>query len=438
MSLSDKPFVMFNTNPDLDRGPRHAALLLVGSLAVFLVIALVWMSFAKLDISVHAMGSVIPSSRVQNIQSLEGGIVRAIAVREGQRVKRGDLLAYVENLQYDAELGEGQQSYWAAQAARERLKAELSGGTPNFSPELQARAPAVLDEQRRLWLSRKQEYEASIATSRNQITQRQRELAEARTRVESLTALLAPLLEVLAMEEKLLSQGAGARADMLAAQREVTRIKGDLAGARIAIGRLQAALAEGESKQRALESKYRAEASRELNELNGKTAVLSEQLTAQRDRVHRREIRSPMDGVVNRVLINTVGGVAKAGETIMELVPGEDTLLIVARVKPSEIAFIRSGQKATVRISAYDSSIFGSLEGAVVRVGADAVLDEQKNAYFEVFLETQHNYLGKPAEGLTISPGMSADASIHTGQRTLMEYMLKPIVKTFDTALRER
>lgn len=430
--------MMFSTSPDLDRGPRRAALIMVASLAGFIIIGLIWMNFARLDIAVNAVGSVIPSSRVQNIQSLEGGIVRDIAVREGQHVKRGELLAYVENLQYDADLGEGQQSYWSALASRERLKAELGGKSLHFSKELKSGAPELLDEQRNLWQSRRQEYEASIATSRNQIIQRQRELAEASSQVESLTALLAPARELLSMEEKLLNQGAGARADFIAAQREVTRIMGELAGARIGVSRLQAALAEARSKHVALESKYRADANRELTELGGKKAALTEQLTAQRDRVQRRELRSPMDGIVNRVLISTVGGVAKPGETIMELVPAQDTLLISARVKPSEIAFIRPDQKATVRITAYDSSIFGSLDGKVVRVGADAVLDEQKNAYFEVFLETQRNYLGERQEHLTISPGMSADTSIHTGKRTLMEYLLKPVVKTFDKALRER
>jgi membrane fusion protein, adhesin transport system len=426
-------------HPDLDRGPRRAALLLVGGIAGFVLIALVWMSFAKLDISVHALGKVIPSSRIQLIQSLEGGILRQVSVREGQPVKQGDLLAYVENRQYDAELGEDHQNRWAMQAAIARLDAELAGRTPAFAAQLRRAAPDLVAEQQTLWSSRQREQNDALETVRRQIAQRREELAEARARAESLTHLLATARETLAMEEKLQAQGAGAMADLLRVRQDVTRLQGELEAARIAIPRIQAAIAEGESRAAQVRSSRHAEASRERNELEAKTAALAERLTASQDRVTRRELRAPSDGVVNRLLINTVGGVAKPGETIMELVPLKDTLLVAARVKPADIAFIRPGQPAIVRITAYDSSIFGSLDGKVLRVGADAILDErQEQLYFEVILETGRNYLGKPEERLTISAGMAADASINTGKRTLMEYLLKPIVKTFDKALRER
>lgn len=426
-------------HPDLDRGPRRAALVLVGSLAGFVLIALIWMSFAKLDISVHAMGKVIPSSRIQLIQSLEGGILREIAVREGQVVQRGDLLAYVENLQYDAELGEDRQSQWALRAAIIRLDAALSGRPPVFPPELQKQAPALVAEQHILWANRLRERDNALQSARNQIAQRREELVEARARIESLGSLLAFAQETLAMEERLHAQGAGAMADLLRARQEVTRLYGDLEAARTAVPRIQAAIAEGEARAAHVQSSYLAEASRERSELQAKLAALGERLVGSQDRVARRELRAPADGVVNRLLINTVGGVARPGETIMELVPLKDTLLISVRVKPSDIAFIRPGQPAVVRITAYDSSIFGSLAGKVVRVGADAVLDErQEQTYFEVILETDRNYLGKPEERLTISAGMAADTSINTGKRTLMEYLLKPVFKTFDKALRER
>ena len=423
---------------DLDRGPRRAARWLVGSLAAFLAVVLVWMNFASLDISVHALGAVVPSSRVQHIQSLEGGIIRELAVREGQKVRKGDLLAYVENLQYNAELGEGQKNYLAHQAAMARLDAELSGKPLEFSADLQAQAPELVAEQRKLWQSRVQERDSALESVRQQIQQRTQELADARSRVSSQTQLLALAQETLAMEEKLMAQGASARADYLHAQQAVTQIQSDLQSARLAVPRLQAALQEGNAHLREVGSKFRGDASRERSELEAKAAALGEQLVAHKDRVSRRELRSPMDGIVNRLIINTVGGVAKAGETIMELVPERDTLVIAGKVKPNEIAFIHAGQVATVRITAYDSSIFGSLDGKVVRVGADALSDEKQQTYFEVYLETDRNYLGKPEERLTISPGMMADASIHTGKRTLMEYVLKPVVKTLDKSLRER
>ncbi len=427
---------------DLDRGPRLAARALVAVLSVFLVLALAWMSVAKLDISVHAMGQVTPSSKIQLIQSLEGGIVREIAVREGQSVKKNDLLAHVENLQYTAEQGEDQHQLWAAQAAITRLDAELAGRTPVFAPELETNVPDLVAKERSLWLTREKERHDALETAQRQLAQREQELVEAQARIVSYAALLASSRESLAMEEKLAAQGAGARADFLRAQQEVTRVEGDLDAARTSVPRLEAAIAEGRSRVAEVLSHARAESSRERSKLATEAATLTAKLTGSNDRVARRELRSPMDGVVNRLLISTVGGVAKAGETIMELVPVQDTLLVTARVKPSDIAFIRPGQDAIIGITAYDSSIFGRLDGKVLRVGADAIADPKPQSenplYFEVVLETDRNYLGKPEERLVISSGMAADASIHTGKRTLMEYMLKPVIKTFDKALRER
>ena len=426
-------------HPDLDRGPRRAASMLVGALAGFLFLTMVWMSFARLDISVHALGQVTPSSKIQLIQSLEGGIIREIAVHEGQRVGRGDLLAHVENRQYDAERGEDQQNLWALQAALARLNGELSERAPEFSAELLQQAPDTVAKERSVWTTREKQRSDELETAHRQILQRSQELTEIRSRIESLSHLIESSHESLRMEEKLSAQGAGARADFLRAQQEVTRTEGDLAAAQTSVPRLEAAIEEARSRAAEVTSRLRAESSRERSKVQAEATALAEKLTASTDRVARRELRSPMDGIVNRLLVNTVGGVAKAGETIMELVPAADTLLITARVKPADIAFLRLGQPAIVSITAYDSSIFGRLDGKVVRVGADVIRAQPpEQPYFEVVLETDRNYLGKPEERLTISPGMATDASIHTGKRTLMEYLLKPVFKTFDKALRER
>ena len=426
-------------HPDFDRGPRQAILILLGTTALFFVLLFAWMSLARLDISVTAVGSVVPSSRLQQIQSMEGGILQALNAREGSVVKKGDVLAVVQNLQFTADLGESQQSLWGARAALVRLDAEARNVAPNFPPELEQNAPDLVREQRTLWQTRRQERENTLETLSRQINQRQQELAEAKARHQALQDAIGPAREALAIEEKLASAGAGARADLLNAQQRYTSQKGELETTRIAIGRIQAAVAEAQARLSETRSRFLTETSKEKNEIELRAATLGEQLTGRSDKVARRELRAPLDGVVNRLLIPTIGGVVKAGETIMEVVPAEERLLVAARVKPSDIAFIKPGQEAKIRVSAYDSSIFGSLSGQVVRVGADAVVDaERKETFFEVFLETQKNFLGDPSERLTISPGMAADASIQTGKRTMMEYMLKPIVKTFDKSLRER
>ena len=426
-------------HPDFDRGPRRAILILLGTTALFFVLLFAWMSLARLDISVNAIGSVVPSSRLQQIQSMEGGILQALNAREGSVVKKGDVLAIVQNLQFTADLGESQQSLWGARAALARLEGEARNATPIFPPELEKSAPDLVREQRNLWQNRRQERENTLETLSRQLNQRQQELAEARARHEALQEAIGPAREALAIEEKLATAGAGARADLLNAQQRYTSQKGELETTRIAIQRIQAAVAEAQARLSETRSRFLTETSKEKNEIELRAATLAEQLTGRSDKVARRELRATLDGVVNRVLIPTIGGVVKAGESIMEVVPAEERLLVAARVKPSDIAFIKPGQEAKVRISAYDSSIFGTLAGEVVRVGADAVVDpERKETFFEVFLETRKNYLGDPSERLTISSGMAADASIQTGKRTMMEYMLKPIVKTFDKSLRER
>lgn len=425
--------------PDHDRGPRRAILALVGSIALFLLFGLLWMAWAELDIAVQASGKVIPSSRVQEIQSMEGGIIQTIAVKEGQTVKRGDLLARLENLQFNSDLGESRHTYWDARAALARLEAEIHGRAPVFSKELRESAPERVAEQQALWRARGLERQHTRETLQRQVTQREQELAETRSRIATLGELLGDARENLAMEDKLMKQGAGARADYLTAKQKLSSLQGDLEAARVSVQRLQAAIQEARARLAEADSRFVAEASRERSELELKAATTSQQLTALADRVERRELRAPMDGIVNRLLLTTVGGVAQAGQTLMELVPAEDNLQISVRVKPADIAFIHPGQEAKVRISAYDSSIFGTLVGRVKRVGADALLDKEKQeSYFEVILETEQNYLGAAAERLTISPGMAADASILTGKRTLLEYLLKPVIKTLDKSLRER
>ena len=424
---------------DFDRGPRKAVSILVGVTALFFLFLLIWMSFAPLDISVNAVGTVVPSSRVQQIQSMEGGILQSRPVSEGSRVKKGDLLAIVQNLQFNAEQGESQQTYWGTLAALARLEAEAANKPPVFSPELEKNAPDMVSEQHTLWQSRRRERESSLDALSRQLTQRQQELAEARSRHQTLNDSIGGARESLAIEEKLFAAGAGAKADLLAAQQRYATQKGDLDATGISINRLQAAVQEAQARLSETRARFQMETSKEKSELELRAATVNEQLTGRNDKVARRELRASMDGVVNRILINTVGGVVKAGETIMEIVPADDRLLISARVKPTDIAFIKIGQSAKIRISAYDSSIFGTLSGKVVRVGADAIVDnERKETYFEVFLQSETNDLGSPEEQLSISPGMGADSSINTGKRTMMEYMLKPVVKTFDKSLRER
>ncbi|MDD5298683.1 MAG: HlyD family type I secretion periplasmic adaptor subunit [Rhodocyclaceae bacterium] len=433
--LPERPL---SRQPDLDPGPRRAVLILVGSLATFLVLGFAWMSFATLDVSVRAPGTVIPSRKLQLLQSLEGGILRELAVKEGQRVKKGQLLARLENREFDSELGESRQNDYSLRATITRLDAEISGTEPIFTDELKKAAPETVEREKLLWRMRREEQNAANEALRRQIEQRRQELEEAKAKGDSLSQNLELARESLGIERLLFEKGAGARADYIAAQQRVSQTQGELEQARLSQPRLKAAIQESQARLAEIQAKFRAEASTQKSDLRMKLSALQQLMAGKEDRVARHELISPMDGVVNRILLSTLGGIAKAGESIMEIVPEEDTLIIAARVPPKDIAFIHRGQEASVRITAYDYSQYGALAGKVVRVGADAVLDEKHEPYFEVQLETGRNYVGSAKERLPITAGMTTDTAIRTGHRTVLEYLFKPVARTLQRSLEER
>ena len=438
MSMLDFVQRPLSKQHDLDPGPHRTAIVLLASIAVFTALAVLWAAFSSLDISVHAQGRVVPSRKLQLVQSLEGGILRELAVMEGQVVKKGQLLARVENLEYNSELGESHQNDLGMRATLARMDAELGGKPPVFPDDVEKLAPDAVAREKQLWLTRRLEQSSSRETIQRQIEQHRQEVAETESKIASIRANLALAREGQDIEKKLFESGAGSRVDYIAAQQKVVSLQGDLSSAELSLPRFAAAVKEAQAKLTESDSRFRAETGLQRNETHTKDAALRELISGKSDRVARRELRSPMDGVVNRLLLSTEGGIAKPGESIMEVVPMEDTLLIAARVLPADIAFIRPGQTAKVRITAYDSSIYPPLKATVVRVGADAVLDEKQQPYFEVQLETEKNHVGSPEEKLLIHPGMLTDASIHTGKRTVLEYLFKPVVKTFRRALEER
>ncbi len=423
---------------DLNHGPRKSALILTGLIFAFLIIITAWMNLAALDISVRATGSVVPSSRIQQVQSLEGGIIRELLVQEGQQVTAGQLLAKLDSVDYDAQLREQLQNYWGMLATLTRLDAEMQGREPVFPADVSAQAPELVQRERALWASRQTAREARIATAEDVIEQREKQLAEARSQLASLRSRKQITLAQLEIESSLYEQDAGSRSEYLNAQAEDTRMNGEIETMRLTVARLEAAVAEAHASKRQVAAEFLAEVGQQYSELKTKVEALKETLPSSKERLLRRNLHAPRDGIVNRLLVTTIGGVVKPGESIMEIVPVSGNLMISTRVKPSDIGFIKAGQKATIRISAYDSSVFGAIDGEVIRIGADTIFDERKQPYFEVQLKADKHYLENGDQQLPITPGMAVDVSIKTGKRTVMEYLLKPIVKNFQTALQER
>jgi adhesin transport system membrane fusion protein len=424
---------------DPDRGPRRTVAAMIGVVVLFLVCAVAWALLAKLDVAVQARGAVIPPSRVQEVQSLEGGIVQQMLVAPGQAVKKGQLLARLDTAMYTASMGESRQNQLAALAARARVDALLSGAVPRFDPEWQREAPELIAKESQLWRDAMQEYQSNGAATREAVQVRRSEVAEAQARMQNLQGSLRVAEESFAIEERLFKEGAGARADFLAAQQRLMQLQTELDSLRQSLPRLQAGLAEAQAAAMEASSRTRSQWGTQRSEYETKVAALASTLSGQQDRVLRREVLSPVDGVVNRVLVPTIGGVAQPGKAILEIVPEEANLLINARIKPSDIGFVRIGHDVHVRVLAYDASTYGKLEGKVQNLGADAVMEEKTGEpYFEVQISAARGQLKLHGQPLAITPGMPVDIGILTGERSVAQYLLKPVLRSVQGALQER
>ena len=423
---------------DPDRGPRRTIVAMVAVIALFVVTLLGWAVLAELDVAVQARGAVIPPSRVQEVQSLEGGIVEQLLVAPGQAVTKGQLLARLDTAQYKASAGESRQHQLAALAGRARVDALLSGSAPRFDDAWRREAPELIAKETQFWRDGLREYQANGAVTREAAQRRRGELAEAQARIESLGPALQVGEESLAIEERLFKEGAGARADFLAAQQKLMQMKSEIDGLRQSLPRLQAGVAEAQATITEADARARSQWGGQRSEFETKVAALGSTLSGQQDKVTRREVHSPVAGTVNRVLVPTLGGVAAPGKAILEIVPDEPLLLINARIKPADIGFIHPGQVAHVRVLAYDPSTYGKLEGKVLRVGADAVAEEREEPYFEVQISAPRDQLKLHGQPLAITPGMPVDVGILTGRRSVAQYLLKPVLRSVQGALQER
>jgi len=411
---------------------------MVGLTLLFIVTAIVWAIVADLDVAVQARGVVVAPSRLQEVQSLEGGIVEELFVSSGQTVKKGQRLARLDTAQYTANLGESRQQQLAAMVSRARVEALLTGTAPRFEDSWRKEVPERVAKEAQLWRDAAREHQSNLQVAAQAIQRRRGEQAEALARIQSLKSAVRVGEESFAIEERLFKEGAGARADFLAAQQRLLAQKAELDALQQSLPRLAATLAEAQAQAAESESRARAQWGVQRSEFETKAAALSSTLSGQQDKVTRRDLLSPVDGVVNRVLITTLGGVAIAGKPILEIVPEDARLQMTARVRPADIGFIRVGQQAHASVLAYDPSTYGKLDAVVDRVGADAVPDEKGEPYFEIQLTAARDQLKLHGKPLAITPGMPLDVGVLTGQRSVMQYLLKPVLRGLQGSLQER
>lgn len=394
-----------------------------------------WAAIATVDEVTRGEGKVIPSRQIQVIQSVDGGIISEILVREGQSVEAGQLLFRIDETRFVSSLRENQVQYLALVAKAARLRA-LAEGKPFEPPaEVMKADPKLVEEERGFYNARRNELEAQIGIARQQLAQRSQELIEARSRREQAGQAYDLTAKELAMTKPLVSSGAVSDVELLRLERDVSRYRGERDQASAQIARLQAAIGEASRKVQESEITFRNQMGNELAETTAKLNSLSEGSTALTDRVQRAAVKAPVKGTIKRLLINTVGGVVQPGKEIVEIVPSDDVLLLEARVQPKDIAFLRPSQKAIVRFTAYDFAVYGALDGVVEHISADTVTDDKGNAFYVVRVRTVKPSFGK---NLPILPGMVAEVDIMTGKKSVLSYLLKPVIRAKQHALTER
>ena len=428
----------FDANADwaiAEQTPRGARLLVWLSVAVVFILFL-WSAFALLDEVTRGEGKVIPSRQIQILQSMDGGIVSEILVKEGQSVKVGDLLLKVDPTRMVSSLRENRSQYLSLLAKGARLKALADGA--RFAPpeDVVKEAPEIVEQERSLYESRRAELDATIGVARQQSLQRAQELISVRARREQASQSYSLTARELEMTRPLAKTGAVSDVELLRLERDVARYRGERDSANSDIPRLESAVSEANRKMQEVDLTFRNIARSELSETNAKLSALSEGSTALEDRVKQTDIRSPVNGTIKQLKVNTVGGVVQPGKDLIEVVPSDDALLLEARVLPRDIAFLRPGQKALVKFTAYDYAIYGGLEATLEHISADSVLDEKGNAFFLVRVRTLSSSIG-PLK-LPIIPGMVAEVDILTGKKSVLAYLLKPILRAKSKAMTER
>ena len=436
-SLSGQPLPEVN-KALIDDAPRIVRLTIWAVIAFFTFLVL-WAHFAVIDEVTKGEGKAIPSSKIQKIQNLEGGIVAQIYVHEGEIVEAGAPLIRLDDTRFASNVGETDADRVAAELRVERLSAEVDNRPLNFTDDVRKKAPKQTADEESLYQSRKQQLADEVGGLQQQLVQRQQELREFQSKQEQYRNSLGLLRQEIGMSEPLVAQGAVSPVEMLRLKRSEVETRGQMDSTTLAIPRAQAAINEVQRKVDETRGKFRSDALTQLNE--ARTNLNKAQATSKglEDRVSRTMVVSPVRGIIKQLLVNTVGGVIQPGSDLVEVVPLDDSLLVEARIRPQDIAFLHPGQEAVVKFTAYDYTIYGGLKAKLEQIGADTIQDEdKKNTYYVITLRTEKSHLGTEDKPLLIIPGMVASVDIITGKKSVLSYLLKPIIRARADALHER
>lgn len=420
----------------LQQTPKGGRQLLLVVL-LFFISFFMWAGFTYVDEFTRGEGKVIPSQQVQIIQNLEGGILAELYVNEGDIVKRGDPLVRLDDTRFSSSLREAGVTLAQLQIRSLRLRSEADG--KEFKVPNSAKwDESLVEQEQAFYESRQRELNSNRQVLLQQVSQKKQELSELRAKYKQLQKSYDLLNTELELTRPLASEGAVSEVELLRLERQLNDLSGELGGAELALPRVKSSLKETEEKLTNIGLVFRREAREQLNEITLELSRLAETSEALADRVQRTLVVSPVSGTVKRLLVNTIGGVIQPGMDIAEVVPSEEVLLIEAKVRPSDIAYLHPGQTAKIKFTAYDFAVMGGLNGNVVHISPDTITDEENISFYLVKVETSRVFVGPDGTELPIIPGMTVSVDVLTGEKTILDYILKPILKTKRLALRER
>ena len=425
--------------------PRFEIDLLFISVVIIIVGLIGWSMIAQVDEVARGDGKVIPSNKIQKVQNLDGGLVAEILVKSGEHVQKEQPLMKIDTTRFQASLEEAKEERLILLAKKARLEAQLeynpskTKNTIQFPQEIQNLSYTAMEKN--IYNNKIDEYRSSLKILELQLEQKIQEEKEIESKIAQLKRSVTLVKEQFITIEKMVKSGSKSKVELLNIQKEYNQLDGDLSSAELSLPRSKFSIAEAENKILEKVKGFKSDTYNELQEVTSELNKIDSRLISEKDKLEKTVIRSPVDGIIKQIHINTIGGVVKSGVDLIEIVPDSDILLVEAKIDPKDIAFISPAQKAIVKITAYDFAIYGGLDGKIIEISADSMIDKESKdnkSYYQVTIQTEKNYLERNGEKLPIIPGMVASVDIITGKKTIMDYFLKPIIKIKEGSLNER
>lgn len=399
---------------------------------------IVWANYTQIDEITRGNGEVVPSGKNQIIQNLEGGIIEEVFVKIGDKVEKGQRLLKIDNRKSLSQLSATNIKSLELKAKIIRLEAEAYDKPFDVNLSIEQMIPELVENERSLYESKQGQLNYKLAILADQQLQKSNEYHEVNESIVYLSKTKDLINKEVKMMRPMVAQGVKSKVAFMKLQREQNTLLQELQAAQLSLPRIKAGISEFDNKIEEAISEFKNRAKEELNEVVAESLRTDQSFQALNDQITRTLVKSPTQGIVEEIAINTVGGVIKPGDTLIEIVPTGESLWMEVKIKPSDIAFIYPGQKAVVKITAYDFAIYGSLDGEVIHIGADTTKDEKDNAFYIIHIKTDKNYLGSAKKPLNIIPGMMVNVDIMTGKKSVMDYILKPILRAKQYTFTER